>query len=170
MTSFRLTNGTFNDDTYAETFHGLDQVVVVAESADLETTKAFVRRLGTELQADTEHVLEVTYRIDTSSLDGKKLLLLSPSDLRTLHDNVADAHDVMEAVTKTPGVNSLLAAINRRISTAMASHLTRGIPWSRGTRTGHRAQAVTFGLSEDPPHPNEPGPRSRRVSLSVTVG
>ncbi len=115
------------DDAYAKTFHGLDQVVVVAESPDLEATKAFVRRLGTELQADTEHVSEVTYRIDTSSLDGEKLLLLSPADLHTLHENLVDAQEVMEVVTKTPGVNSLLAAINRRISTAMVSHLTSGL-------------------------------------------
>jgi hopanoid biosynthesis associated RND transporter like protein HpnN len=115
------------DDAYAKAFHGLDQVVVVAESPDLDTTKAFVRRLGATLQADTDHVSEVMYRIDTSSLDGKKLLLLSPDDLRTLHANVEDAQEVIQSVSTTPGLNSLLAAINRKISTAMASHLTSGL-------------------------------------------
>lgn len=115
------------DDTYAKAFHGLDQVVVVAESPDLDTTKAFVRRLGAELQSDTEHVSEVLYQLDTASLDGKKLLLLSPADLQTLHANLADAQEVMQTVTTKPGLNSLLAAINRKISTAMASHLTSGL-------------------------------------------
>jgi len=115
------------DDAYAKAFHGLDQVVVVAESPDLETTKAFVRRLGTELQADTEHVSEAMYQLETSSLDGKRLLLLPPADLQTLRANLADAQEVMQAVTTTPGLNSLLAAINHKISTAMASHLASGL-------------------------------------------
>jgi len=93
------------DDAYAKAFHGLDQVVVVAESPDLETTKAFIRRLGAVLQADTEHIAEATYRIDTASLEGKKLLLLSLADLPTLHDNVVEAQEVMEAITKAPGLN-----------------------------------------------------------------
>ncbi|MBI3799465.1 MAG: hypothetical protein HY268_21170, partial [Deltaproteobacteria bacterium] len=92
------------DKAYADAFHGLDQLVVVAESPDLEDTKAFVRRLGAELQADTAHVQEVFYQIDTSSLDGKKLLLLSATDLRTLHENVADAEEVIRALATRPGL------------------------------------------------------------------
>ncbi|HJY81607.1 MAG TPA: hypothetical protein VKK81_11060, partial [Candidatus Binatia bacterium] len=115
------------DKAYADAFHGLDQLVVVAESSDLEDTKTFVRRLGEELQADTVHVREVFYRIDTSSLEGKKLLLLSSADLRTLRKNVEDAEEVIQALATKPGLNTLLAAINHKIGTAMVSHLARGL-------------------------------------------
>ncbi len=70
-------------------------MVVVAESPDLEDTKTFVRRLGEELQADTAHVQEVFYRIDTSPLEGKKLLFLSLADLRTLRENVEYAGETV---------------------------------------------------------------------------
>src|SRR5215510_13470723 len=115
------------DKAYADTFRGLDQLVVVAESSDLEDTKTFVRRLGEELQADTAHVQEVFYRIDTSSLEGKKLLLLSPTDLRTLRENLEDAEEVIPALATMPGLNTLLAAINHKIGTAMVSYLTGGL-------------------------------------------
>jgi uncharacterized protein len=115
------------DKAYDDAFHGLDQLVVVAESPNLDDTKTFVRRLGEELQADTAHVQEVFYRLDTSSLDGKKLLLLSAADLRTLHTNVEDAEEVIRALTTLPGLNALLAAINHKLGTAMVSHLAEGL-------------------------------------------
>src|SRR5262249_1840841 len=115
------------DKAYDEAFHGLDQLVVVAESPDLEDTKTFVHRLGEELQADTAHVQEVLYRLDTSSLDGKKLLLLSATDLRTLRNNVEDAGEVIQALVSRPGLNTLLAALNHKLGTAMVSQLAEGL-------------------------------------------
>jgi len=54
------------DEEYSKAFHGLDQLIVVAEGPALEETKAFVRLLGERLKADTEHVQEVFYQIDAS--------------------------------------------------------------------------------------------------------
>lgn len=115
------------DDQYAEAFHGLEQFVVVAEGADLEETKTFIRRLGERLTADTAHVKEVWYRIDTASLAGKKLLLLSAADLRSLREKIEESQEVMREVTASPGLNTLLAAMNRKISAAMVSHLAQGL-------------------------------------------
>ncbi len=114
------------DEEYSKAFHGLDQLIVVAEGPTLEETKAFVRLLGERLKADTEHVQEVFYHIDASSLEGKKLLLLSPTDLRLLRANVEDYQELMRDLTTTPGVNTLLAAVNHKISSVMVSHLTKG--------------------------------------------
>lgn len=114
------------DEQYAEAFHGLGQLVVVAEGPDLEETKAFIHRLGETLAVDREQVEEVFYRIDTSSLDGKKLLLLSPDDLRTLRENVEAYQDLIHDLATSPGLNTLLTVINQQISAAMVSHLTQG--------------------------------------------
>ena len=114
------------DEAYAKTFHGLDHAVVVAESPTLGDTKAFVRQLGERLQSDTAHVQTVLYRIDLSSLDGKKLLLLSPAELRQLRTHVEDAQEVIRALVAAPGLNTLLTAINQEVSTALASHLASG--------------------------------------------
>jgi len=59
------------DDEYSEEFMGIDQVVVVVEPRDVQQGKDFVTRLGDRLARDTNHVDEVFYRIDTSSLEGK---------------------------------------------------------------------------------------------------
>jgi len=114
------------DDEYADTFHGLEQLVVVAEGPDLEETKTFVRHLGERLEADTAQVKEVFYRIDTGALEGKKLLLLSSADLRSLRDKVEESQELMRDVAASPGLNILLAAINRKISAAMVSRLAQG--------------------------------------------
>src|SRR5206468_5641122 len=114
------------DNEYAETFHGLEQLVVVAEGPDSEETKAFVHDLGEGLKTDKGYVEEVFYQIDTSSLQGKKLLLLSPADLRSLREKVEEYRELIRDLATTPGLNTLLTAINRKISAAMVSHLTRG--------------------------------------------
>lgn len=114
------------DDEYSDTFHGLEQLVVVAEGPDIEETKTFVRHLGEDLKEDTEHIKEAFYQIDTTSLEGKKLLLLSSAELHSLRDKIEESQELMRDVTASPGLNTLLAAINRKISTAMVSHVAQG--------------------------------------------
>lgn len=111
------------DEEYSETFRGLEQLIVVAEGPDFEETKAFVRRLGQRLEADREQVEEVFYRIDTSSLQGKKLLFLPPEDLHSLRENVEEYQELMRDLTAAPALNTLFTAINRKVSSVMVSHL-----------------------------------------------
>src|SRR5262245_58077666 len=65
-------------------FYELDAFIVVVEPPHLERGKQFVNALVPRLVADTQHFSRVVDRIDTSSLEGKKLLLLLPENLRTL--------------------------------------------------------------------------------------
>src|SRR5262249_39971861 len=57
----------------------------------------------------------------------KKLLLLSTTDLRTLRNNVEDAGEVIQALVSRPGLNTLLAALNHKLGTAMVSYLAEGL-------------------------------------------
>jgi len=111
------------DEEYANEFKGVDQLVVVVEPRDVPQGKDFVTRLGEVLARDTAHVEEVFYRIDTSSLEGKKLLYLSPEDLRSLGDNLEQYRDLVQGLTTAPGLNTLFRVINQQISAAMVSHL-----------------------------------------------
>src|SRR5262245_46301019 len=111
------------DDEYSEEFMGIDQVVVVVEPRDVQQGKDFVTKLAEVLARDTAHVQEVFYRIDTSSLEGKKLLYLSPEDLRSLQDNLNEYHDLVHDLTTTPGLNTLFRAINQQVSSGMVSHI-----------------------------------------------
>jgi len=114
------------DDEYSEEFMGVDQVVVVVEPWDVQQGKDFVTRLGALLSRDTQHVAEVFYHIDTSSLEGKKLLYLSPEDLRALRENVEEYGDLIRDLTAAPGLNTLFRAINRQVSSGMVSHIVSG--------------------------------------------
>ena len=43
-------------------------------------------------------------RIDTSGLEGKKLLLLSPKDLHTLQQRLQDAQTLLTDLAAAPGL------------------------------------------------------------------
>lgn len=115
------------DDEYADEFMGVDQIVVVVEPKEVQQGKEFVSRLGDLLSRDTTRVSEVFYHINTSSLEGKKLLYLSPDDLLSLRDNLDEYRDLIQELTTTPGLNSLFRAINQQVSAGMVSHLVSGL-------------------------------------------
>ena len=69
-------------EEYANEFMGLDRVLVVVQPAHEQQGKEFVIRLGEFLERNKAHVGEVFYRLDTSPLEGKKLLYLSPEALQ----------------------------------------------------------------------------------------
>jgi len=145
------------DEEYAHEFGGLDQLIVVVEPRDVQQGKEFVSRLGERLAHDTAHVEEVFYRIDTSSLEGKKLLYLSPADLHSLHDKLGAYRDVVQELVTAPGLNTLFRAINQQMSAGMASHLVSGLlgldapgtpPEATGKRTPLELTFLTSLLRE----------------------
>ena len=115
------------DDEYSREFMGIDQVVVVVDPRNIQQGKDFVTQLAETLTRDTKHVAEVFYRIDTSSLEGKKLLYLSPEDLRDLRENVAEYHTLVRDLTTSPGINPLFRAVNQQVSAGMVSHIVKNL-------------------------------------------
>lgn len=124
-------------------FGSLDYLVVVVEPPTLERGKQFVQALTTRLQADTQHVREVIHTLDTSSLEGKKLLYLSPEELRTLQRRLEDAQDLIYDLSDTPGLVPLMSLLNQEISRALVSHLTRGLLESSSSTEPGTASAGT---------------------------
>src|SRR5262245_1844019 len=104
-------------------FYELDSFIVVIEPPHLERGKQFVNALVPRLRADTQHFSRVIDKIDTSSLEGKKLLLLSLEDLRTLQQRLQDAQTLLTDLATAPGLQQLLTSINQEISKALVSHL-----------------------------------------------
>jgi hypothetical protein len=105
-------------------FTDLDPLIVAVEPQQVERGKQFVEALAARLRADTQHFEKVTAKIDTSTLEGKKLLLLSPTDLRTLQQRLEDAQDLITTATTTPGLEPLLTSINHEISKALVTYVT----------------------------------------------
>lgn len=115
------------DEEYDDEFVGLDQVVVVVEPRDVRQGKAFLTRLATRLAQEPQHVADVFFRIDTSSLDGKKLLYLSVEELADLRRSLEDAQPVLRDLLARPGLNTLLDAINTQASAAAVSYLVEDL-------------------------------------------
>ena len=111
------------DEEYSEEFVGVDQVVVVVEPQDIPQGKAFITRLGERLAQDRENIAEIFYRVDVSSLEGKKLLYLSSEDLRDLQRNLEDSQEIIHDLLANPGLNTLFEAINTQVSSAVVSYL-----------------------------------------------
>ena len=111
------------DEEYSEEFVGVDQVAVVVEPQDIPQGKAFVTRLGERLAQEQEHIAEIFYRVDVSSLEGKKLLYLPAEDLRDLQRSLEDSQEIIHELLTNPGLNTLFEAINTQVSSAVVSHL-----------------------------------------------
>lgn len=127
-------------------FYDLDSFIVVIEPPHLERGKQFVNALVPRLRADTQHFSRVIDKIDTSSLEGKKLLLLSPEDLRTLQQRLQDAQTLLTDLAAAPGLQQLLTSINQEISKALVSHLTESFLGNSTPSTAELGQTldVTF--------------------------
>lgn len=114
-------------------FGQTDYIVVVVDPPNLTRGKQFVEALTPVLQADTEHFDEVIAKINTSSLDGKKLLLLSPGKLHDLKGRLADSQDFVSDLSQSPGLVQLLTSINQEIAKAFVSILAKGFFQAKDT-------------------------------------
>ncbi len=108
-------------------FSSLNYLVVVVEPPNLNRGKQFVGALVARLNADTQNFQDVIDKIDSSSLDGKKLLYLKPAELRDLEQRLYDAQDFIYDLAEEPGLVPLLSLINQEISRALVSHITSGL-------------------------------------------
>ncbi|MGQ4807471.1 hypothetical protein NKDENANG_00823 [Candidatus Entotheonellaceae bacterium PAL068K] len=106
-------------------FDTIDYLVVVIEPSHMERGKQFVQALANRLRVDTQHFQHVIEKIDTSSLEGKKLLYLSPTELRFLQHRLDDAQDLIFDLSEAPGLVQLLTSINQEIAKALVTHWTR---------------------------------------------
>lgn len=133
-------------DEVEEDFNKIDYIVVAVEPPNLARGQQFVDTLASRLRADTTHFSEVIEKIDTTELEGKKLLLLSPDELHTLKQRLEDAQDFIFDLSEFPGLNQLLASINQEISKALVTHLTSGF---LGLDTGSDNASEQGGQSLD---------------------
>jgi hopanoid biosynthesis associated RND transporter like protein HpnN len=121
-------------------FNKIDYLIVAVEPPNPELGRQFVEALAARLRADTQHFEQIIEKIDTSSLDGKKLLYLTADELRSLHQRLEDSQDFLATLSASPGLGQLLTAINQEISKALVAHITGGL----------------LGLSSPTASPSEP--------------
>ena len=110
-----------------KTFADFDPLIVVIEPQQLDRGKQFIDALAARLRAHGQPFARVTDKLDTRSLEGKKLLLLSPEDLQTLKQRLEDAQDFIADLSEAPGLLQLLTSMNQEMSQGLVSHLMGGL-------------------------------------------
>src|SRR5216684_1985628 len=98
---------------YAEDFGQLEDIVVVVQSPEVETSTAYAARLAGVLRAGALGTARVSYRIDASRLEAHALLYLPLDTLRTMLDTVANHEDLLADFAATPTLDRLIAGVNQ---------------------------------------------------------
>ncbi len=110
----------------SDDFGRLTNVIVVVEGNDLERMKQFATLLAARLESEPKFFRNILYRLDTSTLEGKKLIFLSKHDLTDLKKKLSDYGELIEELAFEPSVVTILDYINQKISEATVSHLVSG--------------------------------------------
>src|SRR5580765_1217533 len=100
---------------YAEDFGQLEDIVVVVEAPQIETSTAYAARLADVLRHGALETARISYRIDASRLEAHGLLYLPLDTLRTTLDTVAGQEELLADFAGTPTLDRLVAGINQSI-------------------------------------------------------
>src|SRR5688572_21523406 len=100
---------------YAEDFGQLEDIVVVVESPEVETSTAYAARLAGVLRAGALGTARVSYRIDASRLEAHALLYLPFDALRTTLETVASQEELLADFAGTPTLDRLVNGINQHL-------------------------------------------------------
>ncbi len=127
---------------YAEDFGQLEDIVVVVESPEVETSTAYAARLSGVLRAGALGTARISYRIDASRLEAHALLYLPLETLRATLDTVAGQEDLLADFAATPTLDRLVDGINQSIGGTF-------LPAAFGSGAGDEAGAAPMRLLGD---------------------
>ena len=119
----------------SENFGRLTNALVVVEGLDLNRMKEFIKKLAATLEKEPAYFQNLIYRIDTSTLDGKKLLYLSYPELEDLKRKLIDYGELIEELSFSPEIRIILGYVNQKISEATVSHLISNLIGSDTEKT-----------------------------------
>lgn len=97
---------------YREEFPIQDDLVIVAESNDLEKNRQFVERLGARLEAEPELFANPFYKGDLTMLGDKALMFLKPDELKALHEQLAEFKPFVDKFAQATNFISVFQLIN----------------------------------------------------------
>jgi uncharacterized protein len=100
---------------YAEDFGQLEDIVVVVEGPEIETSTAYAARLAGVLRQGALGTARISYRVDASRLEAHGLLYLPLDTLRRTLDTVASQEELLGDFAAAPTLDRLVAGINQSI-------------------------------------------------------
>src|SRR5258705_4180117 len=107
---------------YSRDFGELDEIIIVVRGRTPEESKAYAARLVRELRAGPVAFNHLAYRVTLPDLGGRALLFLPKPALQELRERIFDHQDFIESFAATPGLVTLLEAVNRQLAVGFVSH------------------------------------------------
>jgi hopanoid biosynthesis associated RND transporter like protein HpnN len=93
-----------------------DDIVVVAESEQMEKNRQFVERLGARLEAETNLFTSVFYKGGLKMLGRKALFFVPENDLKSMNITLHEFQPFLQQFSRATNLVSLVDLINRQIS------------------------------------------------------
>ncbi len=134
-------------EALSDQFGQMTHAVVAAEGEDPERLKKFITALADRLQKEPDFFQNLFFRIDTSRLEGKKLLYLSEEELKDLKAKLIDYGELIEELIFMPKLSIILAYVNQKISEATVSHLVSSLIGGDDTPTSGEIPAPSDHMS-----------------------
>ncbi len=108
---------------YRKEFQDFDGMIIVVEGQDPEAMKGFTHRFVEAMQAHRSSFHKIFYKVDTRFFKSRALMFLDLPDLEDLAEKLREHDTFLGNVNASPGLNTLLANINREISEGMVDTL-----------------------------------------------
>jgi uncharacterized protein len=108
---------------YAQQFGELDEIIIAIHGQTPDESKAFAARLVASLHAGPTRFTRLAYRVSPESLDGRALLYLPTETLTQIRDQIFDHQAFIESFAASPGLVTLIDAVDRDMTTAFAAHV-----------------------------------------------
>ena len=100
---------------YAEDFGQLEDIVVVVQSPEVETSTAYAARLARILRDGALGTARISYRIDASRIEAHALLYLPLDTLRDTLHTIASHEELLADFAATPTLARLVEGINQSV-------------------------------------------------------
>ena len=100
---------------YAEDFGQLEDIVVVVEGPEIETSTAYAARLAGVLRQGALGTARISYRVDASRLEAHGLLYLPLDTLRRTLETVASQEELLGDFAATPTLDRLVTGVNQSV-------------------------------------------------------
>ena len=108
---------------YAQQFGELDEIIIAIHGQTPDEAKAFAARLVASLHAGPTRFTRLAYRVSPESLDGRALLYLPTETLTQIRDQIFDHQAFIQSFAASPGLVTLIDAVEREMATAFAAHV-----------------------------------------------
>jgi hypothetical protein len=126
---------------YAEDFGQLEDIVVVVQSPEVETSTVYAARLARVLREGALGTARISYRLDASRLEEQALLYLPLDTLRDTLDMLASQEELLADFGATPTLDRLVDGINQNIGATFLP----GVFGARGKEEANTAPTRLLG-------------------------